>query len=402
MKIIKDPVHGYIEADTLALQLIDTELLQRLRHISQLGFANLVYPGANHTRFEHSLGTMHLAGLMAGRLGLDEEETRLITTAALLHDTGHGPFSHATEPVMEEFTGRSHHEIDHLLRDGTVAEILEGAGLDPAEICAIVAGKHHLASIIHGSLDVDRMDYLMRDAHYTGVPYGTVDAQRLIRCTILSETGVALNEGGINAAESLLIARTLMRPAVYFHHVSRIATSMFVHALREELQNVPATDAGELMRMDDAACMERLKHSPHAISRDLARRVYNRDLYKRALYIGDDRVNAVALRQEASPAREREIARAIAETAGIRQDDVLVDIPPIPRALSMEIRVRNTHAMVDIEEVSPIINTLNDTRRHQWRLGVYTPAVHRQVVEQAAMEVLRVKRATKQDKLVVT
>jgi len=157
-----------------------------------------------------------------------------------------------------------------------------------------------------------------------------------------------------------------MRPAVYFHHVSRIATSMFVHALREELQNVPATDAGELMRMDDAACMERLKHSPHAISRDLARRVYNRDLYKRALYIGDDRVNAVALRQEAGPAREREIARAIAETAGVGQDDVLVDIPPIPRALSMEIRVRNTHAMVDIEEVSPIINTLNDTRRHQW------------------------------------
>jgi len=141
MKIIKDPVHGYIEADTLALQLIDTELVQRLRHISQLGFANLVYPGANHTRFEHSLGTMHLAGLMAGRLGLDEEETRLITTAALLHDTGHGPFSHATEPVMEEFTGRSHHEIDHLLRDGTVAEIWKARGSTPRRSVPLSPGN---------------------------------------------------------------------------------------------------------------------------------------------------------------------------------------------------------------------------------------------------------------------
>lgn len=402
MKIIKDPVHGYVEVDALALRLLDSEVIQRLRHITQLGFANLVYPGANHTRFEHSLGTMHLAGLMCRELGLRDDETKLVTTAALLHDIGHGPFSHVTEPVMEEFTGRSHHQIDHLIEEGAIAGILEGAGLDPAEICAVVAGRHRLASIIHGSLDVDRMDYLMRDAHYTGVPYGTVDAHRLIRSTIFTGSGIALSEGGINAAESLLIARTLMRPAVYFHHVSRIATSMFVHALREELRNTPGTDARELMRMDDAACMERLKHSPTPIVRDLARRAYTRDLYKRALYIGEDRVNAAALRQEPGPARERRIAREIAETAGVTENSVLVDIPPLPRALSMEVRVRNSHAMVDIEEISPLISTLNDTRRQQWRLGIYTMREQRSAVEQAAMEVLRVKRATKQDKLVVT
>jgi putative nucleotidyltransferase with HDIG domain len=309
MKIIKDPVHGYVEADATALRLLDSEVVQRLRHVSQLGFANLVYPGANHTRFEHSLGTMHLAALMCRELGLDDGETKLVTTAALLHDIGHGPFSHVTEPVMEEFTGRSHHQIDRLVGEGTIAAVLEAEGIDPAEVCAAVSGEHRLASIIHGSLDVDRMDYLMRDAHYTGVPYGTVDAHRLIRSTILTDSGVALHEGGINAAESLLIARTLMRPAVYFHHVSRIATSMFVHALREEVLNVPGADAEEFARMDDAACMERLKHSPHPITRDLARRVYYRDLYKRALYVGEDRVNAAAFRQEPGAAREREIAR---------------------------------------------------------------------------------------------
>ncbi|MFA5614155.1 MAG: HD domain-containing protein, partial [Methanoculleus sp.] len=217
MKIIKDPVHGYVEADELTLRLLDSGEVQRLRHITQLGFANLVYPGANHTRFEHSLGTMHLAGIMCGNLGLDAGETRLVTTAALLHDIGHGPFSHVTEPVMKEFAGRYHHQIEGIVGEGSIAGVLEDEGLDPAEVCAIISGDHRLAGIIHGSLDVDRMDYLMRDAHYTGVPYGTVDAHRLIRCSILAGSGIALNEGGINAAESLLIARTLMRPAVYFH-----------------------------------------------------------------------------------------------------------------------------------------------------------------------------------------
>ena len=402
MKIIKDPVHGYVEADEPALRLLDSREVQRLRHITQLGFANLVYPGANHTRFEHSLGTMHLAGLMCRQLGLDDGETKLVTTAALLHDIGHGPFSHVTEPVMKEFAGRSHHQIEGIVGEGAIAGILEDEGLDPAEVSAIVSGDHRLASIIHGSLDVDRMDYLMRDAHYTGVPYGTVDAHRLIRCSVLAGSGIALHEGGINAAESLLIARTLMRPAVYFHHVSRIATSMFVHALREEVLNVPGADAQELVRMDDAACMERLKHSAHPITRDLACRVYIRDLYKRALYVGGDRVNAAALQQDLGPARERDLAIAIAETAGIPEEEVLVDIPPLPTDLSMEVQVRNSHTMVDIEEVSPLINTLNDTRRQQWRLGVYTTRGNRQAVEQAANEVLRVKRATKQDKLVVT
>jgi HD superfamily phosphohydrolase len=402
MKIIKDPVHGYVEVDALTLRLLDSDQVQRLRHVTQLGFANLVYPGANHTRFEHSLGTMHLASMLCRQLGLDADESRLVIAAALLHDLGHGPFSHVTEPIMMEFCGRSHHHIDHLVRGSKIAEILEAEGVDPAEICAIVAGRHRLASIIHGSLDVDRMDYLMRDAHYTGVPYGTVDAHRLIRCTIFADSGIALDEGGINAAESLLIARTLMRPAVYFHHVSRIATSMFVRALREEILYTPDADAHRLMRMDDAACMERLKHSPNVVARDLACRVYFRSLYKRALYVGEDRVNAAALQQDLGLAKAEAIAGSIAETAGLPAWKVLVDIPPLPSALAMEVRVRNSHAMADIERVSPLISTLNDTRRQQWRLGVYTTPDSLQAVEQAALEVLRVRKATRQDTLVIT
>ncbi len=401
MKIIKDPVHGYVEVDGLVLRLLDSMPVQRLRHINQLGFANLVYPGANHTRFEHSLGTMHLAGAMCRQLALDPEETLLVAAAALLHDVGHGPFSHVSEPIMEEFTGRSHYDIDQIVREGPIAETLEAGGVDPVEVCAVVAGRHRLSSIIHGSLDVDRMDYLLRDAHYTGVPYGTVDAARLIRSTILTDSGIALHEGGINAAESLLIARTLMRPAVYFHHVSRIATSMFVRAAAEHLRHVPGADAGEMMRIDDAACMQILKNSPHEDTCSLAQRVYGRNLYKRALYVGVDRVNAAALQTDRCLAKERELSRAIAESAGVETWQVLVDIPPLPAPLSIGVQVRNSHAMVDIEEVSPLIGTLNDTRRQQWRLGVYTLPEFRSQVEQAAVEVLRVRRTTKQDKLMI-
>jgi len=106
MKFIKDPIHGYIEVEPVTAKLLDSRPLQRLRHIKQLGFSYLVYPGANHSRFEHSLGTMHLAGVMSRHLGLDEEFRVLMVVTALLHDCGHGPFSHATEPFMKEIVGR--------------------------------------------------------------------------------------------------------------------------------------------------------------------------------------------------------------------------------------------------------------------------------------------------------
>ncbi|NTU99958.1 MAG: HD domain-containing protein, partial [Methanoregulaceae archaeon] len=191
MKIIKDPVHGYIEVTTPVLEVLDSPSLQRLRYIRQLGFSYLVYPGSNHTRFEHSLGTMYLSDIMARQLMLTDEDRELVTTAALIHDIGHGPFSHAVEPVMEEISGRTHHDAVWLLEDHALLETLEKNGIDIRETRAILQGGHRLSEILHGDLDVDRMDYLLRDAHYTGVPYGTVDAHRLIRNTTISDGHIA-------------------------------------------------------------------------------------------------------------------------------------------------------------------------------------------------------------------
>jgi HD superfamily phosphohydrolase len=381
-------------------QFLDSSPLQRLRHIRQLGFAYLVYPGANHSRFEHSLGTMHLAMVMARHLDLDEEESRLVTLAALLHDCGHGPFSHATESFMRESIGRGHEEIDYLMETEPLATLLNDASVEPRDLVGILEGGHPLSTIIHGDLDVDRMDYLLRDAHYTGVPYGTVDAQRLIQSTIFSEQGLILEEGGVNAAESLLIARTLMRPAVYVHHVTRIATSMIQRALVEECADKNPAEIEALMRTDDAGLMQALTHSRHPDFRTLAERVYYRSLYKRAVYVGPDQINLAALRSEApSIYGQRRIAQAIADTAGVREWQVLVDIPTLPPDLSMEVKVRNRRTTIHLSEISPLVEALNLTRRAQWRVGVYADPAVRKEVGEAAMEVLHVKKATKQDRL---
>jgi len=398
VKIIKDPVHGYVEVEDYALALLDSPVLQRLRYIHQLGFSYLVYPGANHTRFEHSLGTMYLADVASRKFGLSDAERTLVTAAALLHDIGHGPFSHASEPILEQLLHRTHDDIEGIVHE-QVGDVLLQHGIDPDEICAVVNGHHALSGIIHGDLDVDRMDYLLRDAYYTGAPYGTVDAHRLIRNMIRTDDGIVLDENGINAAESLLIARTLMRPTVYFHHVSRIGESMFHLAMLEHLQGKENGVAELVLHMDDPACMQVLRTSESPIARTLIEGIYRRRLYKRALYVGRDQVNTTAFLLGMTLEKSRSLAAAIARQADVEAHTVLVDTPPFPSEMSMGVRVKNLHAVVSFEELSPRMRTLNDTRCEQWRLGVYTLPENREVVAEAAADVLHVKKPTRQDTL---
>jgi HD superfamily phosphohydrolase len=399
MKFIKDPVHGYVEVEGPLLPVLDSPPVQRLRHVKQLGFSCLVYPGANHTRFEHSLGTMHLATILARHLLLDTADVRLIAAAGLLHDIGHGPFSHTSEAFLSEFAGHDHHRVDHLLAEPALASALAGADLDPAAIAALIRGEHPLADLIHGDLDADRMDYLQRDAHYTGAPYGTVDAERLIQSSLLSEGGgLGIDESGIAAAESLLIARTLMRSAVYFHHTSRIATSMLNLALCEHVAAGKA-DPRALALLDDGGLCQALGGSASPVARSLLAGLMERRLYKRALYVGRDQVGTALLTDRPAVGRMRALAREIASAAGREEWEVLVDIAPFPADMSMGVQVRNRGATLDLSLVSPLVNTLNETRRSQWRLGVYAPGEHVPAVERAAVEVLHVKKATRQDTL---
>jgi HD superfamily phosphohydrolase len=398
MKFIKDPVHGYVEVEAELLPLLDSPPVQRLRHVKQLGFSYLVYPGANHTRFEHSLGTMHLAMLLARHLALDPADALLVGAAGLLHDIGHGPYSHTSEAFLTEFAGHDHHQVDHLLAEPALASAIGEAGLDPAAISALIRGEHPLADLIHGDLDADRMDYLLRDAHYTGVPYGTVDAQRLIQSSILTDRGLGIRESGVQAAESLLIARTLMRPAVYFHHTSRIATSMLTLALCEHAA-VGSGDPRGIPLLDDAGLCRALAGSGSGVARSLLDGLMKRSLYKRALYLEREQVGGSFLTSEPSIRRMRDLAQGIAEATGCEGWEVIVDIAPFPADMSMGVQVRNGAATVDLSVKSPLVNTLNEARRSHWRLGVYAPRERVGPVEQAAREVLHVKKETHQDTL---
>ncbi|MFA7036171.1 MAG: HD domain-containing protein, partial [Methanosarcina sp.] len=275
MKVVLDPVHGYIELDEVVQELLDTPQIQRLRRVRQLGFSNLVYPGANHTRFEHSLGTMHLASMLMKNLdSIDEDKKLEIRVASLLHDVGHGPFSHVTENVIYKYTRRRHDEIKEILGKGEIKEILKKYGIYPGELAKHVEGETSLGQILSSEIDVDRMDYLVRDAHYTGVAFGVVDYNRLINQMSFHEDRLVVDQGGLKAAESLLVSRFWMNTSVYYHHVTRISEAMCSKAVEHMIED-GEMDPFRLRQMDDIDLIAAMRSSK-GYGGELARRLDSR------------------------------------------------------------------------------------------------------------------------------
>ena len=367
MATIKDSVHDHIAVDGVAEALLDTPAVQRLRHISQLGTVTLVYPSANHTRFEHSLGVYHLADRALAELGIEGRQAERIRAAALLHDVGHGPFSHNIEALTHRHTGKYHDDVDELLESGAVGDVLREHDLDPSHIAGLVAGEGQFGQLVSGELDVDRMDYLVRDAHHTGVPYGTIDAERLLRELTFVDGTLVLDEGNVQAAESLLLARALMNPTVYMHPVARISKAMLRRA-SERLLAETDIDAHALRRMDDHDLLVAIRQTP-ATAR-FAERYDSRRLLKRAVWAEREHVpNALV---EADYDTVRALERTVAERAEIDENDVIIEIPDEP-----EIRESTTRVLVNGEvrtlgEQSSLVNALRTAQRGQWRLGVYT------------------------------
>jgi len=391
MKVIRDPIHDYIELDDLALALIETPQMQRLRRIRQLGFSNLVYPGANHTRFEHSLGVYHLAKHLVKQV--DEKQRNELLAAALLHDIGHGPFSHATEDLILRYTRKSHEDIEEFLRKVEISDILKEYSLSPSAICAHIKGDTDPGQIIHSEIDVDRMDYLMRDAHYTGVAFGLIDHVRLIHELKFNENRLVLNIGGLQAAESLLVSRFLMHPTVYFHHVSRIAESMCENAAQYMIDS--GLDPKLFRRMDDCTFMMEMKTSGGYAS-EIAERLDNRRLFKRALYTDFNSVNVDVIKLRKNKKR---VENEIAEKAGIDPGYVLVDIPEKPDIAEMKAQVMVNGRMISLDKASNLVASLEKAQLDNWRLGVFTPAEFREKVGVIAREFFEVKKDTRQFKL---
>ncbi|HJS48509.1 MAG TPA: HD domain-containing protein, partial [Gemmatimonadales bacterium] len=267
-EIIRDPLWDNIRLDRPTMAVVDTPALQRLRYVRQLGHAFLVYPGATHTRFEHALGAYHLARRAVQSLAergelarVPEEDRTAVLLAALLHDIGHYPFSHGLEEA-----GFPHHEGLGVARlEGEeLAARLAGWGIPglTARIGGLITGEPHpLSGLISGSLDLDKIDYLSRDARMCGVPYGQVDVDRLLASLTLVDTErgveVGVHEKGVSALESLLFAKYQMYRNVYWHHAVRSATCMFKRAVRGAVA-AGAVTPGWVAGATDGALVERL------------------------------------------------------------------------------------------------------------------------------------------------
>ena len=383
MATIKDSVHDHIEVEGVAAALLDTEPVQRLRHIKQLGTVHLVYPSANHTRFEHSLGVHHLADRALDHLGIDGVQAERVRAAALLHDVGHSPYSHNVEPVIHRHTGKYHDDVHGLLASGVVGDVLREHGLDPGTVADLVAGDGQYGQLVSGELDVDRMDYLVRDAHHTGVPYGTIDHERLIRELTFVEGELVLAEGNVQTAESLLLARALMNPTVYQHHVARISKAMLRRGA-EHLLTQTDTTATELRRMDDHDLLVALRTAP--ATSELAERLSTRDLYKRAVWAELDAVPEAVV--DADHDTVIGLEADIADRAGVSSASVVLDVPGRPSMTESTSRVMVSGEMRRLGKQSPLVSALRTAGEQQWRLGVYAPPDATDRVGRAAVDVL--------------
>jgi HD superfamily phosphohydrolase len=224
------------------------------------------------------------------------------------------------------------------------------------------------------------MDYLVRDAHHTGVPYGTIDTGRLLRALRLRDARLVIAEGNVPTAESLLLARALMDGTVYRHHVSRIAGSMLERTCERLLDG--DLSVGRFRRMADHDLLVALREEVP----DLGERIERRDLYKRAVWAGLGEVPKAVTRMDR--ADERAAAREIADAAGVDRELVVVDIPPRPALKESRSRVVVDDVVQRLEEASELVGALRRARRAQWRLGVYCPEADVEAVAAAAGETL--------------
>ncbi|WP_456396095.1 HD domain-containing protein [Thermococcus sp.] len=400
-KIIHDGIHGSMKLDGLILDLVKTPEFQRLRNIKQLGLAYLVYPGANHSRFEHSLGTYYIAKRLSLEVGLDEEEATILEVGALLHDIGHGPFSHTFEQIYRHYVKQYDHmrlgqniilgNIDII--DGEfddrkmVSDIIEEYGYKPQEIADLILGKYqrrYLGQMLHGDVDVDQLDYLVRDAHYTGVAHGIIDLERLLKVLRIHSGELVVDEKGIEAVEGMMVARSLMYSRVYFHHTVKIAEGMLTRALEFALE---ADQLWDFWKMTDCRVMVELEDL-EGYPQEIVRRIKYRKLFKAAVLANADELSSEEKKELLAAYRNvrkrQEIERNLADAVGAREGEVILEFSTADLMLS-EPRLKSTEINVFVHEgelqpltkVTPLANALKRRQTPRWVVMIASP--HRYV-----------------------
>lgn len=399
---ITDPVHRYIRFSSVEKDVIDNPAFQRLRRIRQLAGAHLVYPSAQHSRFEHSLGAMHIAGLAGESLlakgYIDNAETvQELRLGALLHDIGHGPFSHLFEEVLETKSSTNHEEIGKkIITKSTIADVLQKNGQSPDLISSLSFGQSKvgfLNEIISGGLSADIMDYLPRDSFFTGAEYGKIDYHRLVSSMEVANSRLVIDRSALNSLESMLISRYEMFKAVYFHKTVRSAEVMLLHSMIAADEYLKLTDVSleNYLSLTDEATLERIcalgernfaaRLAIDYRDRRLLKCVYEKMLHKRDRRKRVDRKTLRALESE------------IAGHAGIDSSFVFVDAsraPSMPLTPSKDemysVLVSDKTGVYEmpVSEI-PLVESISGFFD---MLRVYTTAEHRQAVERSIKKVL--------------
>jgi uncharacterized protein len=401
---ITDPVHRYISFSAVERDLIDTSVFQRLRRIRQLAGAHLVYPSAQHSRFEHSLGTMHIAGYAGESLlrkGFIDSEDNLqeLRLAALLHDVGHGPFSHLFEEVLESKCNMTHEDIGKkVILESEISDVLSGHGYTPSDICSLSFGESRsgfLNEIIAGSLSADIMDYLPRDSLFTGAEYGKIDYHRLIASFEVVATGhLAINKSALYSFESMLISRYEMFKAVYFHKTVRSAEVMLLHSLAQADDHLQITKISldEFLSLTDEITLEQIcsfdkNDNASKLARDYRDRRLLKCVYEKFLHKRDRLYNKMSVKTL------EELRLRICDVAGVNENTVFVDAsiaPSMPLTPSKE--EINSIILVDKEWAydTPIseIPVINSITGFLDMLRIYTTADSRNAVTSTIGKVL--------------
>ncbi len=414
-KIIRDSIHGNIKVDGFFIDLIETPEIQRLTNIKQLGLAHLVFPGAHHTRLEHSLGTFHMATMLADSLHLTIDEGISLKCASLLHDIGHGPFSHTLESILRDSLNVDHVDLTKKLVLGTysifhddeqqyltassfnsVPEVLENYNIDSALITQMIGGtvkeKTYLGQLLNGAIDVDQLDYLIRDSYYTGVAYGMIDSQRFFQTLGFHDNHLVILRKGVSAVENVLMARALMYSSVYFHKTVRIAELM----LSKAIEMMPNIDPLSYFKMTDEELMNTLKQK-ETYQHEIVTRLKYRQLFKQAYvlsaYQQDDETIRL-LKKFEDTTYNRKIEQIFEETLNIPKGYIIIDVPgrdlhqAEPRILETDIPVVLDMHIEHLSAFTPVADAIRSRSITDWDLMIITDEHYRNIVQEHAPQIL--------------
>ncbi len=402
---IIDPIHDFVRVYDNELKIIDTPIFQRLRRIRQLSGAHLIYPGAQHTRFEHSLGVMHIASMAGQALAekgvVSYDDIQNLRLAGLLHDIGHGPFSHLFEEIFEEKRKISHEDLGRdIILKTEIGDIISKNGFDKKLVTKLAFGDSKLQfmnEIISGALSADMMDYLLRDGYFTGAEHAKIDHHRLTHSLDVYKNKLALDKSSLVNFETMMISRYQMFKAVYFHKTVRAGEVMLLEAmdLAEEELGLSLMNLDEYLQLSDDVVLAKLLNLPEhnsklKASKKIATDYLNRNLFKSVF---ESTLTGKAITKK----HMQELREEVSKKSKIDINEIFVDssnTPSIPLSPSKKesksiILLENNGNKTTAKEILiSQISLVSAMSGFMKILRVYTPAKNRKKVEMAAKLIL--------------